>query len=61
MSRPSRPNGSIRLRFTSPWLRGGLVERRYEATASPFRWTFTRNDLTTLLAKIENKRFASVA
>jgi hypothetical protein len=34
-------------------------ERRYEETASPFQWTFTRKDLTTLLAKIENKRLAS--
>jgi hypothetical protein len=30
-------------------------ERRYEETALPFQWTFTRKDLTTLLAKIENK------
>jgi hypothetical protein len=36
-------------------------ERRYEETASPFQWTFTRKDLTTLLAKIENKRLASAA
>ena len=35
--------------------------RRYEETASPFQWTFTRKDLTTLLAKIENKRLASAA
>jgi DDE superfamily endonuclease len=35
--------------------------RRYKETASPFQWTFTRKDLTTLLAKIENKRFASAA
>jgi hypothetical protein len=37
------------------------LERRYEETASPLQWTFTRKDLTTLLAKIENKRFASAA
>ncbi len=36
-------------------------QRRYEETASPFQWTFTRKDLTTLLAKIENKRLASAA
>jgi hypothetical protein len=36
-------------------------ERRYEETASPFQWTFARKDLTTLLAKIENKRLASAA
>jgi DDE superfamily endonuclease len=35
--------------------------RRYEETASPFQWTLTRKDLTTLLAKIENKRLASAA
>jgi transposase len=28
-------------------------QRRYEETASPFQWTFTRKDLTALLAKIE--------
>ena len=31
-------------------------QQRHEDTASPFQWTFTRKDLTTLLAKIENKR-----
>jgi hypothetical protein len=36
-------------------------QQRYEETASPFQWTFTRKDLTTLLAKIENKRLASAA
>jgi hypothetical protein len=36
-------------------------ERRYQETASPFQWTFTRKNLTTLLAKIENKRLASAA
>ena len=35
--------------------------RRYEETASPFQWTFTRKDLTTLLAKLENKRSAPAA
>ncbi len=32
------------------WL--GNRGRHYERTASPFKWTFTRNDLHTLLAKI---------
>jgi hypothetical protein len=36
-------------------------ERRYAETASPFQWAVTRKDLTTLLAKIENKRLASAA
>ena len=36
-------------------------ERRYEETASPFQWTCTRKDLDTLVAKIENKRFAPAA
>jgi len=36
-------------------------QRRYEETASPFQWTFTRKDLATLLTKIENKRFAPTA
>ena len=36
-------------------------QRRYQETASPFQWTFTRKDLAVLLAKIENKRFAPAA
>jgi len=36
-------------------------ERRYEETASPFQRIFTSNGLTTLLAKIENDRFATAA
>lgn len=36
-------------------------QRRYEETASPLQWTFTRKDLATLLAKIENQRLASAA
>jgi transposase len=38
-----------------------LAFQRYEVTASPFQWTLTRKDLTTLLGKIENKRLASLA
>jgi hypothetical protein len=33
----------------------------YERTASPFKWTFTRRDLHTLLAKIDAKRLAPAA
>jgi hypothetical protein len=33
----------------------------YERTASPFKWTFTRNDLHTLLAKIAAKQLAPAA
>jgi hypothetical protein len=36
-------------------------QRRYEETASPFQWTFTRRDLAALLAKIEKKRLAPAA
>jgi hypothetical protein len=36
-------------------------QRRYEETACPFQWTFTRKDQATLLTKIENKRLASAA
>src|SRR6266436_1029487 len=37
------------------------LQKRYEETASPFQWTFTRKDLTTLLAKIENNQLGSAA
>jgi len=33
----------------------------YERTASPFKWTFTRSDLHTLLAKLDAKRLAPAA
>ena len=33
----------------------------YQQSASPFKWTFTRRDLHTLLAKIGNRRFAPAA
>ena len=36
-------------------------QRRYEETASPFQWTFTRKDLAILLAKIEKKQLAPAA
>jgi DDE superfamily endonuclease len=37
------------------------IQQRYEETASPFPWTFTRKDLATLLAKIQNKRLDHAA
>ena len=36
-------------------------QRHYERSASPFKWTFTRRDLHTLLAKIADKRLAPAA
>lgn len=36
-------------------------QSRYEQTASPFQWTFTRRDLHALLAKIDSKGLARAA
>ncbi len=36
-------------------------QSHYERSASPFKWTFTRRDLHTLLAKIAAKRLARAA
>jgi len=36
-------------------------QHHYERTASPFKWTFTRRDLRTLLVKITAKRLAPAA
>jgi hypothetical protein len=36
-------------------------QRRYEQTAEPFQWTFTRADLTALLAKLKAKELGRVA
>lgn len=36
-------------------------QKRYEQTASPFRWTFTRNDLSVLLAKLQPQAAATAA
>jgi hypothetical protein len=36
-------------------------QARYEQTARPFRWTFTRADLADLLAKFKEKQVASAA
>jgi hypothetical protein len=36
-------------------------QSHYERSASPFKWTFTRRDLHTLLAKIAGKRLAAAA
>jgi len=56
--------------FSTPWpgLSSLQVEQslmdfqnRYEQTASPFQWTFTRNDLSTLLAKLQPRAVAAAA
>jgi hypothetical protein len=36
-------------------------QKRYEQTASPFQWTFTRNDLSALLAKLRPQATAAAA
>jgi len=36
-------------------------QRRYEQTAKPFQWTFTRTDLAALLAKLKAKELGRVA
>jgi len=36
-------------------------QARYEQTAKPFRWTFTRADLVVLLAKLKAKELGRVA
>ena len=36
-------------------------QKRYEQTASPFQWTFTRNDLSALLAKLQPRATAAAA
>ena len=36
-------------------------QRRYERTASPFKWAFTRCDLHSLLTKVNSKRLAPAA
>ena len=36
-------------------------QKRYEPTASPFQWTFTRNDLCLLLAKLQPRVAAAAA
>jgi transposase len=36
-------------------------QKRYEQTASPFQWTFTRNDLSVLLAKLQPQTAAAAA
>jgi hypothetical protein len=36
-------------------------QRRYEQTAQPFQWAFTRSDLTALLAKLKAKELGRVA
>jgi len=36
-------------------------QRRYEQTAQPFQWAFTRGDLAALLSKLKAKALANVA
>ena len=36
-------------------------QRRYQQSAKPFKWTFTRRDLHTLLGRIDGKRLAAAA
>jgi transposase len=36
-------------------------QKHYEQTATPFQWTFTRNDLSALLAKLQPQAFAPAA
>ena len=36
-------------------------QRRYEQTAKPFQWTFTRVDLADLLAKLKAKELGPAA
>jgi len=36
-------------------------QQRYEQTASPFQWTFTRNDLCALLGKLQPRTAAAAA
>jgi hypothetical protein len=46
-----------------PQLEQCLVDfpMRYEQTAAPFRWTFTRDELSTLLAKLHPQATAAAA
>jgi len=36
-------------------------QKHYEQTAAPFQWTFTRNDLSVLLAKLQPQTFSPAA
>ena len=36
-------------------------QKHYEQTATPFQWTFTRNDLSALLAKLQPQAIAAAA
>jgi hypothetical protein len=36
-------------------------QQRYQQIARPFRWTFTRSDLSKLLAKLDSKRLPAAA
>ena len=39
----------------------GQPERLYEQTARPFQWTFTRDDLVALVAKLKAKELGHAA
>ena len=39
----------------------GAFERRYEQSAAPFEWKFTRNDLALLMKKLADKPDYQVA
>jgi hypothetical protein len=36
-------------------------QKRYEQSAKPFEWTFTRRDLETLLVKLSQKPYRLAA
>ncbi len=53
------PNGFTSLRELEDRLLAFQV--RYEQTAKPFQWTFTRDDLVALLAKLKAKELGRAA
>ena len=61
------PSGAADRAITPNEEWGELEERlltfqvRYEQTAKPFQWAFTREDLATLLTKLKAKKMSRVA
>jgi transposase len=53
------PNDFSSLAQLEPWLLD--FQLRYQQTASPFPWAFTRNDLSALLAKLQPAATAAAA
>lgn len=53
------PNDFASLRDLADRLLG--FQARYEQTAEPFQWTFTRTDLAELLAKLKAKELGRAA